>query len=87
MVDLMTYEAIIGLVLDKYLGILISGSQYFKSHVLCRVEKLREKLGFHFRNKLCLSLHVKKEVCHCNLFFTLLEYNDLLYMHTSVSPA
>ena len=46
----------------KYLGNLIDDSLTFKPHVLYLVKKLRLKLGFYFRNKLCFSFNVKKQL-------------------------
>ena len=66
----------------KYLGILIDDSLTFKPHVLYLVKKLRLKLGFYFRNKLCFSFNVKKKLVAAT-FLSVLDYGDLLYMHTS----
>ena len=44
----------------KYLGILIDDSLTFQPHVQYLVKKLRLKLGFYFRNKMCFSNNVKK---------------------------
>lgn len=66
----------------KYLGILIDDSLNFKPHVLNLVKKLRLKLGFYFRNKLCFSFNVKKRLVAAT-FLPVLDYGDLLYMHAS----
>ena len=66
----------------EYLGILIDDSLTFKPHVLNLVKKLRLKLGFYFRNKLCFSFNVKKQLFAAT-FLSVLDYGDLLYMHSS----
>ena len=66
----------------KYLGILIDDSLIFKPHVLYLVKKLRLKLGFYIRNKLCFSFNVKKQLV-ATTFLSVLDCGDLLYMHTS----
>lgn len=66
----------------KYLGILIDDSLTFKPHVQNLVKKLRLKLGFYFRNKLCFSFNVKKQLVAAT-FLSVLDYGDLLYMHSS----
>ena len=63
----------------EYLGILIDDSLTFKPHVLNLVKKLRLKLGFYFRNKLCFSFNVKKQLFAAT-FLSVLDYGDLLYM-------
>ena len=44
--------------------------------------KLRLNLGFYFRNKLGFSFNVKKKLVAAT-FLSVLDYGDLLYMHTS----
>uniref|UniRef100_A0A3B3HBJ0 ribonuclease H n=1 Tax=Oryzias latipes TaxID=8090 RepID=A0A3B3HBJ0_ORYLA len=45
----------------KYLGVLLDDSLTFKPHIENVVKKLKLKLGFLFRNKLCFSFKVKKK--------------------------
>lgn len=60
----------------KYLGILIEENLSFKSHLVKLVSKLKLKLGFFFRNKLCFSLQVRKHLISTT-FLPLLDYGDL----------
>uniref|UniRef100_A0A3P9K1B3 Reverse transcriptase domain-containing protein n=1 Tax=Oryzias latipes TaxID=8090 RepID=A0A3P9K1B3_ORYLA len=66
----------------KYLGVLIDDSLTFKPHVENLVKKLRLKLGFYFRNKLCFSFEVKKRLVAAT-FLSVLDYGDLFYMNAS----
>lgn len=52
----------------KYLGIVIDDCLSFKPHVHCLLRKLRLKLGFYFRNKLCFSFNVKKRLVASTFF-------------------
>lgn len=66
----------------KYLGIMIDDSLTFKPHVETLVKKLRLKLGFYFRNRMCFSFNVKKRLVEAT-FLPVLDYGDHLYMHAS----
>lgn len=64
----------------KYLGILIDDSLSFKGHVEHLVRKLRLKIGFYFRNRLCFSFNAKKKLVAAT-FTPILDYGDLIYMN------
>lgn len=66
-------------VVNSYLFFFIDDSLTFKPHVLYMVKKLRLKLGFYFRNKLCFC---KKATCGHH-FFYLFWTMVIFYMHTS----
>lgn len=66
----------------KYLGILLDDTLTFKAHIENLVRKLKLKLGFLFRNKICFSFHVKKRLVSAT-FVSILDYADLLYMNAS----
>ena len=66
----------------KYLGFLIDDSLSFKPHIQQLVKKLKQKLGFYFRNKACFSFEAKKRLVAAT-FMSVLDYGDVLYMHAS----
>lgn len=68
----------------KYLGVLIDNSLTFKPHIEQLVKKLKLKLGFFFRNKLCFSFEVKKRLVTAT-FLSVLDHGDLFYMNASSS--
>ena len=67
----------------RYLGFLIDDSLTFEPLVRYLVKKLRLKLFVFFRNKMCFSFNVKKRLVAAT-FLSVMDYGDLLYMHTSV---
>ena len=66
----------------KYLGVLIDDSLSFKPHIDHLVKKLKLKLGFFFRHKICFSFEVKKRLVTAK-FLSSLDYGDLIYMNAS----
>ncbi len=46
----------------KYLGIIIDNTIIFSSHINYLKQKLRQKLGFYFRNKSCFSFYARKKL-------------------------
>ncbi len=62
----------------KYLGFLLDRELSFKLHIE-NLLKLRLKLGFFYRNRLCFSLRARKLLVS-SMFIPLVDYGDLLYM-------
>lgn len=64
----------------KYLGIIIDENLNFKGHVEQLIRKLRLKIGFYFRNRLCFSFNAKKKLVAAT-FLPILDYGDLIYIN------
>ncbi len=66
----------------KYLGIWIDDKITFKYHVSNLVTKLRQKIGFFYRNKSSFPFHCRKKLIEAT-FMSVLDYGDILYRHAS----
>ena len=66
----------------KYLGFLLDTELSFKMHIENLVKKLRLKLGFFYRNRVCFSLRVRKLLVS-STFLPVVDYGDVLYMCAS----
>ncbi len=64
----------------KYLGIIIDNTIIFSSHINYLKQKLRQKLGFYFRNKSWFSFYARKKRVSVT-FLPILAYGDVVYQH------
>uniref|UniRef100_A0A3B3DM95 Reverse transcriptase domain-containing protein n=2 Tax=Oryzias melastigma TaxID=30732 RepID=A0A3B3DM95_ORYME len=68
----------------KYLGVLIDNSLTFKPFMENLLKKLKLRLGFFYRNRLCFSFKAKKYLVNAT-FLSVLDYGDLFYMNAPAS--
>jgi len=66
----------------KYLGITIDDKLSFGSHITNLKKKLKIKLGFYFRNKLCFSFNVRKRLVSAT-FLSVLDCGDVVHQFAS----
>ena len=64
----------------KYLGFWLDEKLSFKTHVVNLASKLRQKVGFLFRNRCCFPLFCRKRVVEA-VFLSVLDYGDVIYRH------
>ena len=68
----------------KYLGIWLDEKLTFKSHVDKLVSKLRQKIGFFYRNRANFPMISRKRVIEA-VFMSVLDYGDVIYRNASSS--
>ena len=68
----------------KYLGLWIDEKLTFKFHTEKLASKLRQKVGFLFRNRLRFPQFCRKRVVE-SIFLSVLDYGDVIYRHASAS--
>ena len=68
----------------KYLGIYTDENISFKHHISNLASKLRQKIGFFYRNKSCFPLHCRKTLVEAT-FLSVLDYGDILYRYASAA--
>lgn len=66
----------------KYLGIWLDDKLSFGVHIESLLKKLRPKLGFYFRLKKCFPYSARKRLVQ-STFLSVLDYGDLIYMHST----
>jgi hypothetical protein len=68
----------------KYLGIWLDDKLSLGVHIVSLLKKLRPKLGFFFHMKKCFPHLARKRLVQ-STFLSVLDYGDLIYMHSSSS--
>ena len=68
----------------RYLGIWLDEKLSFKFHIENLITKLRQKIGFLYRNKACFPASCKKSIIEAT-FLSVLDYGDIIYRIASPS--
>ena len=68
----------------KYLGLWLNEKLSFKTHVGGLATKLRQKVGFLFRNRASFPMFCRKRVVEA-VFLSVLDYGDVIYRDASAS--
>ena len=68
----------------KYLGIWIDEKLTFKHHIELLAGKLRQKIGFLYRNRASFPILRRKRVIEA-VFLSVLDYGDIIYRHAAAS--
>ena len=68
----------------KYLGVWLDEKFTFKFHVDNLAAKLRQKIGFLYRNRSNFPLVSRKKVVEA-VFLSVLDYGDVIYRHAAAS--
>ena len=68
----------------KYLGIWIDEKLSFTFHIKNLVCRLRQKIGYFYRNKATFPLFSRKRIIEA-VFMSVLDYGDVVYRHASRS--
>ena len=68
----------------KYLGLWIDEKLTFKHHVDILSSKLRQKIGFLYRNRSNFPPSCRKRVIE-SVFMSVLDYGDVIYRHAAVT--
>ena len=66
----------------KYLGIWLDEKLSFKTHVDSLATKLRQKVGFLYRNRSSFPMISRKRVIEA-VFLSVLDYGDVIYRHAA----
>ena len=66
----------------KYLGIWLDDKLSFKFHVDNLATKLRQKIGFLYRNSASFPMPCRKRIVQA-VFMSVLDYGDVVYRHAS----
>ena len=68
----------------KYLGIWLDEQLSFKTHISCLATKLRQKVGFLYRNRSSFPMISRKRVVEA-VFLSVLDFGDVIYRHAAAS--
>ena len=68
----------------KYLGLWLDEHFSFKFHVNNLMLKLRQKLGFLYRNKTSFPIFCRKWIIQA-VFLSVLDYGDIIYRHAAAT--
>ena len=68
----------------KYLGLWLDENLSFRTHVGCLATKLRQKVGFLYRNRSSFPMISRKRVVEA-VFLSVLDYGDVIYRHAAAT--
>ena len=68
----------------KYLGLWLDQKLTFKPHIDLLAVKLRQKIGYLYRNHSSFPLSARKQIVEAT-FLSVLDYGDIIYMHASAT--
>ena len=68
----------------KYLGIWLDEKLSFKTHIDKLVKKLRQKIGYFYRNRSNYPMSCRRRVIEA-VFMSVLDYGDLIYRQASAT--